>query len=86
MILNEGLLIKAEIIDNVERNLYYVTVAVMRKSIEIRYHDLHNHLGVDKTIDRIKHFYYFPYVRRYIQMHIPYCLECILSKRKAEKK
>lgn len=81
----EGLLFKKQVINGVEKNLYYVP-NIMRKSIAIRYHDLHSHLGVDKTIGRIRDFYYFPYMRRYIKVHVRNCLECILAKRKAGKK
>lgn len=49
--MSEGLIFKRVNVNNVERKLYYVS-NVMRKSINIRYHDLHSHLGVDKNINR----------------------------------
>lgn len=68
MKLSEGLLFKRHVVNSAKKYLYFVHKS-MRKSIAIRYHDLHSHLGVDKTIDRIKDFYYFPYMRRNIKMH-----------------
>lgn len=81
-ILFEGLLFKRVETEKGQKDLYYVPNK-MRKSIAIRYHDLYNHFGVDKTLSRISEHYYFSYMRRYLKVHIRSCIECIISKGKS---
>lgn len=83
--LKEGFLFKKIKLGDKVKELYYVPKA-MRKSIAIRYHDLHSHFGLDKTFNRIKEFYYFPKMRQYLKTHIKNCLECILAKKKTGRK
>ena len=54
----------------------------MRKALVIKYHDLASHFGVDRTVARIKEFYYFSGMRKYIKRRISACIECILAKNK----
>lgn len=57
----------------------------MRKAVFIKNHDLCSHFGVDRTVSRIRSYYYFPGIRRYVRRHIASCIECILSKNKVGK-
>ena len=54
----------------------------MRKALVIKYHDLASYFGVVRTVARLKEFYYFHSMRRYIKRHISACIECILAKNK----
>ena len=47
------------------RELYVIPKA-MRKSMVIRYHDLSQHFGIDKTLKRMQEQFYFPRMRQYI--------------------
>ena len=52
----------------------------MRKSVTVRCHDLAGHFGLDRTVARIKEYYWFPGMRRYVKHHITHCFECFLVK------
>ena len=82
--MREGLLFKRCIKDNEERELYVVPRA-MRKALVIRYHDLKSHFGTEKTVKRISEYYHFAGLKRYVNVHIRNCFECILAKRKSGK-
>lgn len=58
------------------RRLLVMVPKVMRKSIIIHYHDLQEHLTLDKTLEMLQETYYFPKVRRYARLHIKYCSVC----------
>lgn len=68
-----------------EENHLYVVPATMRKSILIKYHDLDGHGGLDRTLEKIQRYYYFPGMRKYVSNHLRMCLECILAKHKVGK-
>lgn len=63
-----------------EERWLYVVPKNLRKSIAIKYHDLMAHFGVDRTVARIRHLYWFAMMRNYIKKHIAPCVECLLSK------
>lgn len=85
LVLKEELVYKQQVVDNSLIDLYYVP-KVMRKSIAIRYHDLYSHLGADKTINRIKNFYYFPYMRRYIKCKLETVLNVFWRNERQEER
>lgn len=70
-----GLLYKNE-----EGKLKLVRIKALRKSLTVRYHDLQGHFGLDRTLHRIKEFYYFPGIRKYVRQHIRSCLQCMATK------
>lgn len=45
------------------------------------FHDEHDHLGVDKTIDLILKHFWFPGLRMFVQKYISHCLICISHKK-----
>lgn len=77
--LDNGLLCK-EVENKGEKSRLFVVLSSMRKALVIRYHDLKNHFGVEKTVNALKRYYYFPEVAKYVKNHIRRCLECILYK------
>ena len=60
----------------------YVVPQAMRKSLVMRYYDLGIHFSVNKTVNRMKN-YYFPKMRRSVRVHIKNSLECLLAKQKS---
>lgn len=59
IVIKEGLIFKRQ---NKGETYLFILCAKRDEKINfiaIRYHDLHSHLGLDKTINRIKNFYYF---------------------------
>ena len=66
---------------NKSRKLY-VILRCIRKAITIRFHDLSSHFGIERTVNRIREFYYFSNMKRYVKQHIGSCLECLLAKKK----
>ena len=40
--------------------LKFVVTKAMRKSLAVRFHDLQGHFGMDRTLRKLKEFYYFP--------------------------
>ena len=45
---------------------------------------LAGHFGVDKTLDQINHFYYWPKMRREVQQIVTRCKVCQLAKGKSQ--
>lgn len=45
------------------------------------FHDEHDHVGVDKTLDLIKNHFWFPSMNSFVQKYISHCLVCITHKR-----
>ena len=80
-VLREGILYKKILRNNREREVF-VAPDAMRKSLAVRFHDCMSHFGIDKTVDLIERFYYFPRLRNYIRVHIKNCFVCILAKKK----
>ncbi|XP_051173489.1 uncharacterized protein LOC127289546 [Leptopilina boulardi] len=60
----------------------FVVPSAMRKSLVIRYHDLQSHTSADRTVEKIREFYFFPGMYRYVRQHVRSCIQCILSKAK----
>lgn len=81
-VLRNGLLYK---IDGENRKELYVVPCSMRKAVVLKNHDFCSHFGLDRTIARIRNYYYFPGMRRYVRKHIASCIECILGKNKVGK-
>ena len=52
----------------------------MRKSLVVRSHDLQGHFGLDRTLRKMREFYFFPCMNRYVRQHIRACLQCIANK------
>ena len=63
----------------------YVVPKSMRKVLVIKNHDLSSYFGIDRTVARIKEFYYFPRMRNYVRKHIASCIECLLATNKVGK-
>lgn len=80
-VLREEILYKLDPADNTKE--LYVVPKVMRKAIVIKNHDLTSHFGIDRTIARIKNYYYFPGMRNHVRRHISACVECLFAKHKA---
>lgn len=74
----EGLLYREQ--DNVQR---LVIPKTMRKGLVIKAHDMSGHRGVEETISKIRKYYCFPQLRRYVRAHIKYCLDCLVVKKPA---
>ena len=79
--MHDGILYKR---DETGRELYVVPRS-MRKVLVIKNHDLAGHFGVDRTVGRIRSFYYFPGMHRYVRRYIASCIECLLAKNKVGK-
>ena len=77
-VLRDGILYK---LDSDGKELYVVPTA-MRKALVIKNHDLSSHFGVDRTIARIRNFFYFPRMSSYVRRHIASCIEYLLAKNK----
>lgn len=60
----------------------FVVPDSLRKGLTIRFHDLQSHMGVDRTVAKLREFYYFPGMIRYVRQHVKNCIQCILSKTK----
>lgn len=45
------------------------------------FHDEHDHLGVDKTVDLITKHFWFPGLRAFVQKYVSHCLVCISQKK-----
>lgn len=45
------------------------------------FHDQHEHIGIDKTIDLILRHFWFPGLRAFVKKYIGHCLICLSSKR-----
>ncbi|UYV82246.1 hypothetical protein LAZ67_21001454 [Cordylochernes scorpioides] len=52
----------------------------MRKSLVVKFHDLMGHFAVDRTVNKIKEFYWFPLMKRYVRRHVARCVECLFNK------
>lgn len=69
-------------IDDVKR---WVVPKMVRWRIVRECHDEVGHLSVDKTLDRIKKWYWFPRMRDYVNKYIKSCVECCYHKRPGGK-
>ena len=83
-VLENGLLCKSVKEGNRVRKLFVVPDK-LRKALVIRYHDLKNHFGVEKTLESLRRHYYFHNAKNYVKNHIKRCLECIIYKSKHGK-
>lgn len=45
------------------------------------FHDEHEHIGVEKTIDLILKHFWFPGLRQFVSKYVSHCLTCISRKR-----
>lgn len=45
------------------------------------FHDEHNHIGFDKTLDLVLKHFWFPGLRQFIKKYIDHCVTCISKKR-----
>lgn len=45
------------------------------------FHDEHEHIGVDKTVDLILKHFWFPSLRQFVVKYVKHCLVCISKKR-----
>lgn len=66
--------------ENRKERLLYVIPRSMRKSTAVKFHDLMGHFSVDRTANKIKELYWFPYMKRYLRRHIAMCFECLMNK------
>uniref|UniRef100_A0ABD2VZA1 RNA-directed DNA polymerase n=1 Tax=Trichogramma kaykai TaxID=54128 RepID=A0ABD2VZA1_9HYME len=81
-VLRGGVLYKIDDGTEVER---YVIPSAMRKAVVMKNHDFSGHFGIDRTVAKIKNFYYFPRMRSYVKRHIAACIECLFAKNKVGK-
>ncbi|KMQ86932.1 pro-pol polyprotein [Lasius niger] len=61
-----------------EKSLFLVPDSMITNIIRI-YHDNMAHCGLDKTVKGILSNYWFPSLRKKVQVHIDNCLICLLS-------
>jgi len=47
--------------------------------VRICYNDV-GHPAVENTIQRLRHHYWFPYVKRYVKGFVGLCLDCLYNK------
>lgn len=62
-----------------EEYLYVIPKSV-RKNIVVKYHDMLDHFGVDRSVRKIKERFSFPKMKRYVRRYIAACDECLLSE------
>lgn len=79
-VLKDGILYKI-----INQKELYVVPRAMRKALVIKNHDLTSHFGLERTMSRIKRYYYFPNMKNYVKRHIAACVECIFAKTKPGK-
>lgn len=65
--LNDGMLYRIVDVGDSQRELYVVP-RVMQKMIVIRNHDLKDHGGVERTLNRIREFFDFQKMKQYIKI------------------
>ncbi|UYV66648.1 hypothetical protein LAZ67_4002441, partial [Cordylochernes scorpioides] len=63
-----------------EERALYVIPKSMRKSLVVKFHDLMGHFATDRTVNKIKEWYWFPSMKRYVRRHVAMCLECLFNK------
>lgn len=69
-----------------DKRLLFVVPNSMENNILYKYHDEFGHMGVEKVYNMITRSYWFPKVRRKIEMHIANCLKCIAYSPKSGKR
>lgn len=52
----------------------------MRKGLVVQNHDLQSHQGLERTLAKMRAFYYFAGMRRYTKQQIQSCIDCIMTK------
>lgn len=50
------------------------------------YHDSFGHIGLDKTVSKIREYYWFPRMKNYVKNYIGACTECLYHKQPGGKK
>lgn len=68
-------------IDGDQNNLKWVVPKGARWQLCRLNHDDIGHLGIEKTIDRIKRSYWFPKMAKFIKKYVTACLECAYAKK-----
>lgn len=68
------------ILEKGKEKLLNVIPKSMRKSTAVKFHDLMAHFSLDRTVNKIKELYWFPYMKRYLRKHISMCFECLVNK------
>lgn len=63
----------------------FVVPKPLRKGIVIMAHDMAGHRALDQTLKKIQEHYWFSKMRRYVQMHIGGCLDCLVNKKPGGK-
>lgn len=66
--LRNGILYK-----RVGEKLLYVIPVALRKSMVIRFHDLQSHSGINRTLAKLREYYFFPGTIRYLRQHVRSC-------------
>lgn len=77
---NDLLYYKYVVVGEQVRYLCYVPKA-FRLSLLRVFHDEHEHLGIDKTIDLILKHFWFPGMRQFVTKYVTHCVICISHKR-----
>lgn len=57
----------------------------MKQQIVKATHDKLGHFGIEKTLQRLCEFYWFPKMRQYVENYIKYCISYFFAKRKSGK-
>lgn len=78
-IIKDGKLYK--IVDSDKTNLRWVVPKGARWQICRLNHDEIGHLGVEKTLERIKRTYWFPKMAKFVKKYVQACLECAFAKK-----
>lgn len=76
---NDLLYYKYDVTGEQARYLCYVPKA-FRLSLLRVFHDEHEHIGVDKTVDLILQHFWFPGLRQFVSKYVTHCVVCISHK------
>lgn len=68
------------------KQLLYVILTRLRKSMIICFHDLQSHTDVERTVSKLREFYFFPDMTQYVKQHVRSCLQCLMTKAKTDCK
>jgi len=67
------------------RGLLWVVPRGMRQQVVKAAHDEYGHFGVEKTLQNLCQYYWFPRMRQYVENYIKCCIACLFTKRKSGK-
>lgn len=71
---------KMDVVGEQSRYLCYVPKG-HRLSLLRVFHDEHQHIGIDKTIDLVLKHFWFPKLRQFVRKYIQHCVVCLSHKK-----